>query len=234
MSYIRVSGITINSIDSKDFDKYVVLLTDKFGKITAKFKSVRKTTSKRIGLTEEFALEDLLLYKKGNYYIVTEAVLKKDYANSKANFSKVIILLYMKKLILDAFPYEQEDVNLYNFVIDFLEDLEESNEALNYEYLAFFILKFLKFMGFSIDLKGNIDDIKFFSIDNDGFNTISGIPVRREVIDEFLTLSTLKDTEEIKKCYHIKEILDLVLEYARVKLELNEFDSFKNNISKIV
>jgi len=67
MSYISVDAITINSIDAQDRDRYVLLFTDKFGKLNVKFKSVRSANSRRVGLTQDFTLERILLYKKAHH-----------------------------------------------------------------------------------------------------------------------------------------------------------------------
>jgi len=234
MSYFKVSGITIDSFESRDFDKYVVIFTDKLGKINVKFKSVRKLTSRRIGLTQEFTIEKLLLYKKGNTFIATEVSLVKDFPNIKGSFQKMFVLLFMKKLLTTVIPMEQEDMQLYSFLEEFLEGFEVANESLSIEFLIYFLIKFLKLAGFPITFEGNINELDFSKSNEGKLVKISGIPVEYEVFEDFYFLNKIDVTSDIRAVRNKSKMLDILNMHIKEKFELEDYDKFVESIEKIL
>lgn len=234
MSYISVDAITINSIDAQDRDRYVLLFTDKFGKLNVKFKSVRSANSRRVGLTQDFTLERILLYKKGTSYIATEATLIKDFPIAKTSSSKIFVLLYIKELMMLFVPFEQEDIGLFNFLIEILSLLNQSEEALDNAILLTFLFKFFEKIGYPIAFNGNYDKMTYFSLSTAGFNDKEGIPIKKEVVEEAYFLAHMKNYENIAPIKHYDELIELLNYYVKEKFEVkDEFDRFLASLREL-
>lgn len=234
MGYLSILGLTINSVSTRENDKYLLYLTDKFGKISVKFRSVRSITSKRIGYTEEFVLEKVLLYKKGNTFVATEVSFVKDFPLLKSNFSKMLVLLYIKELLILFLPFEEEEPQMFKFLLNTLDFLDANSEELSQSVLLYFMLRFLKFIGYPINIPTNLKDRIFFSSEENGFNSVGGFPINQEVYKEALLINNLSDINEIRKPFnYVKDILDLVNYYIINKFESKEYEKFLESIKKI-
>lgn len=232
MGYISVSGLTIASFDTKDADRYVLMLTDKLGKINIKFKSVRTSTSKRSGYTDPFVFEKLQLYKKGKTYIATEVEMLKNFEKAKYNLSKIWVLLYIKELISLLLPYEEENVQILNLTLETLDFLDSTENEYDELTLLYFIFHLLKFIGTPIKFLLGTNNSIFFSIENDGFNLQSGFPVKKEVYSEAFLISNMNHPTPFKITQG-KQILDLLNYYIVNKFELEEYQKFLESIKNV-
>ncbi|MGC8788555.1 MAG: DNA repair protein RecO [Caldisericum sp.] len=232
MGYINVYGLTITAFPSKDSDRYVVILTDRLGKIIVKFRSVRSSASKRSGYTGSFVYEKLQLYKKGNTYIATEIEMLNDFRNTKEEFPKMLILLYLQELLILLLPYEEENLKVLELTIETLQFLNLIDQEYSQLALIYYMFHLLRLLGSPINFPKKQPKAIYFSIENNGFNEISGFPVDKKLYEEALYLSKM-DHPELIKLSKSKDIIYLLNYYIIQKFELDAYKKFLENIENI-
>jgi recombinational DNA repair protein (RecF pathway) len=186
MGYFYAQGIIINSEPLREKDKSVVFITDNFGKIKVKFRSVRSSKSKRSGTSEDFIYQKILLYRKQNFYTATETSLIDSYSELKNSLEGYKILMFIKELLLILLPYEQPDLSIFNLLVATLDCLKFTifkNSATIY-----FCMHLFKFLGFPILLPETVQGDYFFSPERGGFNKINGEKVKKVVLEDFIKI----------------------------------------------
>jgi hypothetical protein len=222
MGYLNIKGITINATNAYEKDRYITYFTDKLGKINVKLKSVRNIASRRIGYTEEFLLEKVLIYRKGNTFIATEISLIENFRGAKEDFIKSIALLYIKELIVLFVPYEQEEIGIFRLLIDTLTSIEVKDREFSYTLLAFFMCHFLKLIGYPIPLsmKGIMEH-----------NLTSNVDILKDIESLSALDSPLKIT---KPSLFAKESIDVINFYIMQQFEEKAYLKFLEQIKKLM
>ncbi|BAL80963.1 DNA repair protein RecO [Caldisericum exile] len=232
MGYININGLTITSFDTKETDRYVVMLTDKLGKINVKFKSVRTSTSKRSGYTDSFVYEKVQLYKKGNTYIATEIEMLDDFRDAKNDLSKMVVLLYIKELLLLLLPYEEENMEILDLTLKTLSFLSSVEPVYSKVALLYYMFHFMKLLGSPINFLQEHPKVIYFSFENNGFNENSGFTVDAVVYEESLLLNKMAYPEKLN-IVKFNEILDLLNYYIIQKFELDEYKKFLESVKTL-
>lgn len=132
----KTTAITLRTYDFKEFDKIVVLYSQEKGLLRAIAKGIKKNKSKFSGKVSPLVAADFILYEGKNLDIVTQCDPIDFFKNIKTSFKKISFAFYYAELML-AFAME-EDPNseaVYNFFLDSLKRLENSDETNNLDIL---------------------------------------------------------------------------------------------------
>ncbi len=233
MGYVPLKGIIISSEPYREKDKILVIFTDKLGKIRAKIRSVRSGNSKRSGFADDFLYEELLLYKKGGYYSITEAKLLSAFLNAKLVPENYFTLLYIKELILLFVPYEQQDMRIFNLVKDTLSALSDPSMAKT--FAVFFILRFFEYSGNPVLLASNGEGPVYFDPEKGGFSRSSegGILVNRELAAEVENISHSEIENLHSPLSFQDQIIDLLNRFIAYHTGSKHFLKFLETIKKL-
>lgn len=148
MNY-KTLGIVVKRMNYGEADRILTIFTERFGKIKAIAKGVRKISSKMAGSLEPFALVNLQLYQGKNLYIVTGATIKQEFGVVDCTLKKTSHCFYLGELI-DKFTEEnQKNPEIFNLLVDVLWLLRDEESCF---WLRVFELKLIRLSGFHPEL----------------------------------------------------------------------------------
>ena len=149
MHSYKTGGIVLKGINFGEADKILTILTERFGKIKAIAKGVRKIKSHLAGSLEPFMLVNLQLHEGKTFYIVTGAAIEKDFPGIHSDLQKTAKAFFLGEMV-DRFVEENQIVpevfDLFSKALAFQE--ENSRELI----LRAFELKIVEAAGFKPEL----------------------------------------------------------------------------------
>lgn len=149
MHSIKTNGIVLKRINFGEADRILTILTERFGKIKAIAKGVRKTKSKLAGSLEPFMNVDLQLCEGKTFYIVTGAAISEEFPKIHSDLIKTSHAFYIGEL-LDKFLQENQKVSaVFEIFLDALKTIEEEKGEF---LLRIFELRIIEACGFHPEL----------------------------------------------------------------------------------
>lgn len=149
MNSFKTSGIVIKRMNFGEADRILTILTERFGKIKAIAKGVRKAKSRLAGSLEPFMMLDLQLHEGKTFFIVTGAIIKKEFPNIHNNLQRTSQAFYIGE-IADKILQENQRTNLvFEIFDDGLEEIEQSGSQF---LLRIFELRIIEVSGFKPEL----------------------------------------------------------------------------------
>lgn len=128
--YKKDMGIILNSHDSVESDKIVIIFLKESGKMSFVFKGVRKSKSKKLNSADLGNCVELFYYQKSNNQLpyIREIKVQNHFVNIKNNHIKYLYLHYIAELFSYLLPEHQPNIKLYNFLGKVLKELEKIHE----------------------------------------------------------------------------------------------------------
>ena len=145
----KTQGLVLKLIDYKDADKLASIFTFDYGVITAKFVGVKKEKAKLKATAQPFTFADFNFTTRAGNRVVAGASLIDNFYNLMLNYNKTICGYIVLDILKSILPEEKPEQDLFLLSISTLKNIEQNNE-----YIATidFILKFLAFSGFNVEL----------------------------------------------------------------------------------
>ncbi len=156
----KTQGLVLKLIDYKDADKLASVFTLDYGVITAKFVGVKKEKAKLKAVAQPFTFADFNFTTRANNRVVTGANLIDNFYQVMTDYNKTICGYIVLDIIKSILPEEKPEQDLFLLTISTLKNIEQNNELVA---VVDFILKFLHFSGFGVDLP-NADYVYFDKI----------------------------------------------------------------------
>ena len=230
MGYVALKGIVISTRPYREKDRILTIFTDQLGKIRAKMRSVRSANSKRSGLSDEFIYQKFLLYRKGDFFTITETELISAFIEAKSHIENYLTFLYIKELATLFTSFEQEDIRIFNLILETLNFLRR--DGVSEVATVYFILHFLRYLGNPIKTINTENGDIFFDASEGGFTLKEGIKVKREIMDEIVVLYD-NDIKDITQSGNEKLILNLLNNFIFYHTNSRHFVEFLETIRKI-
>ena len=146
---LKTRGIVIKRGNFGEADKLLVVFTERFGKIRAISKGVRKIKSHLAGSLEPFMLLDLELHEGKTFFTVCGASIIKEFGNSHNDLKRISETYYVAELV-DKFTEEnQKSVKVFQLLCDILESVDKGAKNI---CVKAFCLKLLEVTGFQPEL----------------------------------------------------------------------------------
>ena len=142
-------GLILKLIDYKDADKLASIFTFKSGVVLAKFVGVRKEKAKLKAIAQPFTFADFSFTERAGNCIVSGANIIDNFYPILTNYNKTICGYIVLDIIKSLLPEEKPEQDLFLLTISALKNIEKNNE---YTATIDFILKFLNFSGFMLNL----------------------------------------------------------------------------------
>jgi DNA repair protein RecO (recombination protein O) len=123
----RTWAVVLKKLNYKDSDRLYTLFSQKFGKISALGKGVKKITSRRSGSMDSLNLINIGLYEKssGGLRTVTEVVGKNSFRNIKKHLSISSDALYICELVHKLLDFEQKNERVFTGLVSTLHELDQ-------------------------------------------------------------------------------------------------------------
>ena len=148
MNY-KTDGIIIKRLNLGEADRLLTIFTERFGKIKAIAKGVRKTKSRLAGSLEPFMLVDLQLYEGKTFYTVTGAEIREEFPKLHTDLNMISKAYYMSEILDKLIEDGQRHEELFYLYEAALKSLESDDSFISVEI---FQLKLLGALGFQPQL----------------------------------------------------------------------------------
>lgn len=170
----KIVGICLNTIDYKENDKIIYLLTPE-GKISALMRGVKKSNSKLKFVCQPFCYSEFLFTGKGSMPLVINANIIDNNFDLLNTYKVYEISSIVLKIIYALSNQIQDSLVLFDCVINFFKGIKNIDESKLSSYLNTFLLDILKISGYGIDIDQcsycgkPIVDNAYFDIANSSF-----------------------------------------------------------------
>lgn len=151
MEIIKLKGYILKKLPIKEDDLLIFLYTDTLGKLVVKAKSATKINNRWARIIETLNLIDTNIYKRRDYFYLTESKIIDSFFPIKRDLDKSILAFHIIDLIDKTQIDNNPNINIFNLITETL-NLMKKNNNLDFILLSF-ILNLLKFEGilFSLD-----------------------------------------------------------------------------------
>lgn len=149
----KTLGIVIRRQDFSEADQILTVLTERFGKIKAIARGVRKISAKLAGSLEPFMLIELQLHEGKTFYTITAAAIKNSFSGIHDHLEKMASVFYLGELI-DKFEKEnQKSIPVFELLVETLAGVNLLHTRCEIGlHLRAFEIKLLKLSGLWGDL----------------------------------------------------------------------------------
>ena len=190
MTY-KTKGIIIKRTNLGEADRILTIFTDKFGKIKAVAKGVRKPLSKLAGNLELFCLGHFLLAEGRSLDIVAGAEVEKCYFNLRNSLKATQTAFYLAEIIDKMTEEKEPHPEIFDLLDNSLENLGKDQNKL---LVSYFEINFLSESGFNPELykclscgKKTISENNYFSFSSGGLlcdkcRSVDGLKISDESI----------------------------------------------------
>jgi len=107
-------------------DRILTILTERFGKIKAIAKGVRKIKSKMAGSLEPFMVLEMQLHEGKTFFIVTGSIIQNEFPELHKNLSKTSQAFYIGEIADKLLQENQKVNNVFQIFCDALREIENS------------------------------------------------------------------------------------------------------------
>lgn len=143
--YEKSLSIVLRSIDYKDNDRMLTLMTRDRGKISCLARGARKQNHALFGLTDIFVCAEFEFYKRNSKYIVTQGMLRQNFYNIRRNAEAMSVAAVIAESCEKAAVEEETDTRLFALLAGALFALD--NGAVPTDVFCFFVIKLLDVLG---------------------------------------------------------------------------------------
>ena len=171
-SYYSSPGFVLRNRDYLEADRLVSIFTEKYGKIGAVAKGVKKAKSSLRACTQPFCYSELYLRRGKSLDVVAQGRMIDFFGRSRENLDAVMYLLYMAEILDKILPERQPYPELFKETIRIVQKIEE--KGIHPIWLRCFEAQIMEKMGFAPVLHqcvscGSRQDLgQYFSIADGG------------------------------------------------------------------
>lgn len=162
---LSTTGIILKTEPIDEYDRRIVILTDKHGKISAFARGARRQTNRLMACTDLFCFGDFKLYPGRNSYSLNDANIKNYFNEFKEDFDKAMYGMYFLEIIDFDTRENADELDKLKLLYQALRALikDEMNRRL---IKAAFILKCMMLDGeFTYSKKSNDNNTALYTLD---------------------------------------------------------------------
>ena len=152
---VTTEAIVLRARKQGETSKIVTLYTRQFGKVQTIAKGARESKSKFGGALEMFARSSVVFYKREKHdalHLLSKAETIDSHARILRSLKKMETAMSLVELMFHAMHDEEANSDLFDLLAGTLRAIAESDEASAPLLQLRFYLRFVKEMGFELDL----------------------------------------------------------------------------------
>lgn len=115
---LEAKGVVIKTVDYKEADKIVTILTDNMGKISAKAQGARRKSSRLTAAVQPFTYCDFQLFESGGKYVIDEADVITQFMVKNADIVKIALASYFCEVAGSQTENSTEDDSLLRLMLN--------------------------------------------------------------------------------------------------------------------
>ncbi len=144
----KTEGIVLKSFDFRETSRIATFFTRDFGKVKGVLKGIRKDPRKFGSSVDRFSLNDIVYYQYRNsdIHLISHCDMKDYYTGLRQDLKRMTAASYASELIDTVMAVEQQNVEIYQLMQDFLADLEATEDISKLVHM--FQIKILSLSGF--------------------------------------------------------------------------------------
>lgn len=150
MAVYQCQGIILRRHNFGEADRILAILTNRFGKVTALGKAVRRPLSKLAGHLEPFCHSQLLLAEGKNFEIVAEAQTLHSFPHLRDSLKLTSVAYYLGEILDKITRDREENFPLFQLFLSTLQRLDQGKDGLLKSY---FEINLLALSGFKPELQ---------------------------------------------------------------------------------
>lgn len=147
----KTDAVVLRSVDYRDNDKILTLLSADKGKITVGIKGVRRNGAKLRFASEPFVFAEYVYVSKGGRNTVTGAYLHDEFFELRTDVEKYYCACALSEVVTGILPEGVSDARYFLSVLKSLKDICYGDERVA---LANLLFESVSFSGFLPDLTG--------------------------------------------------------------------------------
>ena len=212
VTIVKTKGIVLKTMLFMESSLFASILTERYGKIKILAKGCRRPKSKLCGTLELFNLDEIIFYRREfkEVYTLSDAVILDDFEKIRQLPGKVNAALVFCEFCDKTMPAEERDEHSFNLLLNFLRELQRTDESSVKSVVFCYLLKALSTAGVKPHLENCVKCHKPISSNTKklDFSIDAGGIVCDNDFDDtviFLSSDTVKTLKEIysEQCSHI-------------------------------
>ena len=169
----ETKAVVIKHIPLGEADRLVTFFSEKFGKVRAIARGVRRYKSKMSGHLDTLNLVVISVGKGKGIDVITDVDTLDDYSKIKGNLKNISLATYLSELVESVSMEESPNEELFDVFVSTLNKLPDLDKYA--EVLRYFEIKLLEFSGFAPELNNCLECFEplppadhYFSVDSGG------------------------------------------------------------------
>ena len=169
----ETKAVVIKHIPLGEADRLVTFFSEKFGKVRAIARGVRRYKSKMSGHLDTLNLVVISVGKGKGIDVITDVDTLDDYSKIKGNLKNISLATYLSELVESVSMEESPNEELFDVFVSTLNKLPDLDKYA--EVLRYFEIKLLEYSGFAQELNNCLEFFyplppadHYFSVDNGG------------------------------------------------------------------
>jgi DNA repair protein RecO (recombination protein O) len=154
------TGIVIRSVDSGEADKFISIITEKYGLLEFIARGARRLSSKKAPHLDPFNFVRFQVNRGENPRFLDQVESSNYYPAIKSNFSKTRLCLTITEILINTLPKEVEDREIFLSLKIFLDAVEKAEDEKELNRLGrrfgLFILRHLGYPSPKLPEKANL------------------------------------------------------------------------------
>lgn len=145
---VQTQGIVLKTFDLRETSRIAFFFTKDHGKVKGVLKGIRKDPKKFGSYIDKFSVNDLVYYqsRQSDLHLVSQCDLREYFFLVRQDYKRNLAANYALELINTIMPAEQENKEIYELLLKYLESL---GTILDIDKLVYmFQIKTLLFSGF--------------------------------------------------------------------------------------
>ena len=107
--YVTTRGLIIRSVQYKDADRVLTVLSDKLGRVTVKARGVSRKNSRLASAAQLFSCSDMVLYENQGRYTLNEAQVIEQFEGLRSDINRMALASYFAEVLACEEGDQSED-----------------------------------------------------------------------------------------------------------------------------